>query len=91
MLWATFQTAIFVPRSPGENQCTMTRPLAGQPMPWNQPLASCRANIIPTVAVAAGACPMMIIVAALSASPSAMKVRALLRSDTLPMKNFEKP
>ena len=32
-LWATFQIDIFVPLSRVENQCTITRPLAGQPMP----------------------------------------------------------
>ena len=32
-LWATFQIDIFVPRSCCENQCVITRPLGGQPIP----------------------------------------------------------
>ena len=39
-LWARFQKAIFMPRSPTENQWTMVRPLGGQPIPWNHPFIS---------------------------------------------------
>ena len=55
MLCATFQIAILVPRSPGENQCTMTRPEGGHPIPWNQPFNSNNVNMMATELVAMGA------------------------------------
>ena len=45
----------------------------------------------PTEAVPSGETPMKIITRALQARPRAMKIRALLRSETLPMKNFDRP
>jgi hypothetical protein len=44
-----------------------------------------------TELVATGAVPMKIMTAAEHVSPSAIKTRALLRSETLPMTNFDKP
>lgn len=45
MLCATFHTDIFTPRSLVQNQCVMTRPQGGQPMPCIQPLTNSRQNI----------------------------------------------
>ncbi len=47
--------------------------------------------MIVTELVATGIVPMMIIVNAEHASPRDMNTRALLRSETLPMKNLERP
>jgi hypothetical protein len=60
-------------------------------MPWNQPFNSNNANMIATELVATGTVPMKIMTAAEHASPNAMKTRALLRSDTLPITNFDSP
>ena len=43
---------VLVPRSLVENQCTMVRPQAGQPMPCTQPLRNSRVNMIATLLVA---------------------------------------
>ena len=50
-LWAQFQNDIHVPRSLIENQCVITRPHGGQPMPLNQPTRKLSAAIITMASV----------------------------------------
>ena len=87
---------IIVPRSPGENQCVMTRPHGGQPMPLNQPTQAFRIPIT-TIARALLSAPMYLmgtiinaIDRALRIRPRGRKTRAFERSETLPIRNFER-
>lgn len=89
-LWATFQIDIFVPRSFCENQWVMTRPHGGQPIPWNQPMRNCVMNIMMIDEIPADV-PRNIVTSADNTSPSGRKTRALLRSETPPIRNFESP
>ena len=95
MLCATFHTDIFTPRSLVENQCVITRPQGGQPIPCIQPLTNSRQNIM-TMAVEIGiapqgSSPMRVMISAEAISPKGMKTRALLRSETVPMTNLLMP
>src|SRR5436189_6409063 len=81
-LCAKFQKDIFVPLSFTENQCTITLPQGGQPMPWNQPLINKRQNMIAMEPVANGNIPMAIMVSAESTSPNDRKTQAWPRSQT---------
>src|SRR5690606_27052449 len=72
-LCAKFQIDIVVPLSFIENQCTTTRPHAGQPIPCTHPLIKSKANIIPTEDVATGENPIKIIVNEDRISPAAKK------------------
>ena len=95
-LCAQFQMLIIVPRSPGENQCVITRPHGGQPMPLNQPT---RQFNTPITKMARALCSAPIhwmgtimkhIEMAVRIRPSGRKTRALERSDTLPIRNLDK-
>ena len=69
----------------------MTRPDGGHPIPWNQPLVSSKTNMTVTELVANGTVPIRIMISAEQNSPSDMKTLALLRSETLPMMNLDRP
>ena len=81
---------IFVPRSFCENQCVITRPHGGQPIPWTQPIRNCVTNIMIIDEIPAEV-PRNIVTSADSTRPSGRNTRALLRSDTPPIRNFESP
>ena len=94
-LWAQFQILIIVPRSLTENQWVIILPQGGHPMPLNQPT---RKLSTPISAMARPLCPAPMnctgtiikhIDMAVSTSPSGRNTRALERSDTLPIRNFE--
>jgi hypothetical protein len=72
-LCATFHTETTPPRSFCDHQCTMVRPLGGQPMPWAQPLMNSRMNIMVTLDVAHGAKPKMNITPAETSRPNGRK------------------
>ena len=87
---------IIVPRSLTENQCVITRPQGGQPMPLNQPT---RAFRMPITRMARALCSapmnwigtiMKHIEMAVRTRPRGRNTRALERSDTLPIRNFER-
>ena len=93
---AQFQIDIFVPRSLIENQWVMTRPHGGQPIPLNQPTRKFRTAMMK---MASRLCSgpssvtgtiMNIIDRAASTSPSGRNTRALLRSETLPIRNLDR-
>ena len=93
---AQFQMLIIVPRSPGENQCVITRPQGGQPMPLNQPT---RAFSTPITRMARPLCSAPIhwmgtimkhIEIAVRMSPMGRNARALERSETLPIRNLDR-
>ena len=90
-LCAVFQMAVFQPRSFVENQCTSTRPQGGQPMPCTQPLMNMTSANEATVADAAGTHATTMFATADRAKPMGRNNRALERSETVAMKNFEKP
>ena len=69
----------------------MVRPLGGQPMPCAHPLMNNRMNIMVTLDVAQGAKPKMNMTAAEIIRPNGRKNLGLERSDTRPMRNFDKP
>ena len=93
---AQFQMLIIVPRSPGENQCVITRPQGGQPMPLNQPTRQFSTPITRMASVLCSApihwigTIMKHIEIAVRMSPSGRKVRALERSLTLPIRNLDR-
>ena len=95
-LCAQFQMLIMVPRSPGENQCVITRPQGGQPMPLNQPTKAFSTPIT-RMARALWSAPinwmgtiMKHMEMAVRMRPSGRKTRALERSDTLPIRNLDR-
>ena len=86
---------IMVPRSLGENQCVITRPQGGHPMPLNQPTAALSTPMT-KMASALLSAPMnwmgtimKHMEMAVRMRPSGRNTRALERSDTLPMRNLE--
>jgi hypothetical protein len=93
-LWAQFQMDIFVPRSFTENQCVITRPQGGHPMPLNQPTRKFSTAMITMDVVLAPnsstGTAMNIMDRAASTKPRGRNTRALLRSETLPIKNFDR-
>ena len=90
-LWAVFQIDIKVPRSDVENQWTTTRPEGGQPMPWNQPLMNMTVAKIATEALIAGTNATKRFTTADSARPSGRKYLALALSESMAMKNLDRP
>ena len=89
-LWATFQIDILVPRSFKENQCVITRPLGGQPIPWNQPIKNWVINMT-TIEETPALVPKNNVTSADNTNPNGKNLRALLRSETPPIKNFDIP
>ena len=87
---------IIVPRSPGENQCVITRPQGGQPMPLNQPTRQLSTPITRMARVLCSApihwigTIMKHMEMAVSTRPRGRKMRALERSLTLPIRNLDK-
>ena len=86
---------IIVPRSFCENQCVITRPHGGHPIPLNHPTS---AFSTPITAIASVLCSAPIaligtimkhIAIAESTNPSGRNTRAFDRSLTLPIRNFE--
>src|SRR5690606_12726978 len=90
-LCATFQIDILVPLSFVENQCTITRPEAGHPIPWNHPLINSSTNIIVSEPVPKGKSPIKIIVAADKTIPPGKNAVAVLLSQTFHAKNLLRP
>ncbi|MCY1450162.1 hypothetical protein D9M71_669460 [compost metagenome] len=60
-------------------------------MPCAQPLMNSKMNIMVTLDVAQGAKPKMNITPADTRRPNGRKKRGLERSDTRPMRNFDRP
>lgn len=95
-LCAQFHIDIFVPRSLIENQWVMTRPQGGHPIPLNHPTRkfniaiSAMAHILCSGPIAVTGTIMNAIEIAASTSPSGRNTRALLRSETLPIRNLDK-
>ena len=69
----------------------MVRPLGGQPMPCAQPLMNSKMNIMVTLDVAQGAKPKINMTAAEISKPKGRKNLGFERSDTNPIRNFDKP
>ena len=90
-LCATFQVETVRPRSLTLNQCTMVLPQGGQPMPCTQPFAAITTMIATSDADSASTSPKAAISAHESRSPSGRKYFGLLRSETEPIRNFERP
>ena len=60
-------------------------------MPWNQPFRNKSTNMTVIELMAQGDQPMKMVVRADNSRPTLKKVRALLRSDTLPIRNLLRP
>ena len=96
-LWAQFQKLIQVPRSLMLNQCVITRPQGGQPMPLNQPTRKLSTHMSAMAALLCSApshwtgAIMKSIDTAAHTRPRGRNLRASLRSLMLAMINLEKP
>src|SRR5699024_106624 len=90
-LCATFHKAVFPPRSLTLYQCVNTRPAGGQPIPCTHPFRNNIINIMATVDVKYGMSPIAKLIMAERTKPSVIKIRALLRSETVPITNLLKP
>ena len=86
---------IIVPRSLGENQCVITRPQGGQPMPLNQPTRQFRipmtrmASAFRSAPIAWIGTIIKHIEMAVSTRPNGRNTLAFERSETLPIKNLD--
>ena len=96
-LWAQFQKDIQVPLSFIENQCVMTLPHGGHPIPLNQPTRKL-STAISIIAQALCSIPihftgtiMKAIDRAAITRPRGRNFRASERSEMLAIRNFEKP
>jgi len=87
MEWEVFQIEKLVASSFGGNQCVISRAHGGKPMPCTQPLSIHSKPSVTTAELK----PNRIFTPAERISPSAINVRALVRSPTNPWANLEKP
>ncbi len=69
----------------------MVLPHGGQPMPCTQPLTAMITTIVTSVARAGSNRPNIAMITLDSSSPSGRKYFGLLRSETEPIRNFDRP
>ena len=86
-----FHAETIRPRSLCDHQWTISRPQGGHPIPWNQPFKNSMMNMMAMLEVAQRVRPRVRLTAADITRPSGRKKRAFDRSDTLPIRNFDRP